>query len=274
MIDANKKTALGGPAWQLKDATIMIVDNEPINMEVIQIHLESAGYRKFITTNQPAQTVSLLRKEQPDLLLVALMMPEVTGLDILSAVHEDEHLKQISVIIVTSSTDTEIKHKALELGVADFLSRPVDASELLLRVRNTLMAKAYVNLEQPSSYGLLDGIENETASSSSENEKSSTNLVCQLPLDNPRIRALVERFRVRLNEQLHAMDAAREAKDFEELATLAHWLKGSGGTVGFSVFTDPARDLEQFAKKRNEREIDEAISTLHQIADRIILPGE
>ena len=65
------------------------------------------------------------------------------------------------------------------------------------------------------------------------------------------------------------MDACFESRSFDELASLAHWLKGAAGTVGFDVFTEPAKTLEQLAKERKENDIDAALETLRDLAERI-----
>ena len=127
----------------LKDAKIMIVDDEPINIEVVQAFLEEDEYRNFVTIEDSTKAMRLLEETRPDLLLLDLMMPEVSGFDILSAVRIHPKFKHLPVIILTASTDTESKLKALDLGATDFLAKPLDQSELGLRVRNTLAAKAY-----------------------------------------------------------------------------------------------------------------------------------
>jgi diguanylate cyclase (GGDEF)-like protein len=85
----------------------------------------------------------VLEETRPDLLLLDLLMPEISGFDILAAVRAHPKFKYLPVIILTASTDTQNKLKALDLGATDFLSKPLDQSELGLRVRNTLAAKAY-----------------------------------------------------------------------------------------------------------------------------------
>ena len=127
----------------LKDAKIMIVDDEPINIDVVQAFLEEEKYHNFVTVDDSTQAMKLLEETRPDLLLLDLMMPEVSGFDILSAVRAHPKFKHLPVIILTASTDTENKLKALDLGATDFLAKPLDQSELGLRVRNTLAAKAY-----------------------------------------------------------------------------------------------------------------------------------
>jgi diguanylate cyclase len=128
---------------KLNDAIIMIVDDEPINIEVVQIFLEELGYKNFVTVDDSTQAMKTLEENGPDLLLLDLTMPEVSGFDILSEVRAHPKYKYLPVIILTAATDTKSKLKALGLGATDFLSKPLDSSELGLRVRNTLAAKAY-----------------------------------------------------------------------------------------------------------------------------------
>ena len=89
---------------------------------------------------------------------------------------------------------------------------------------------------------------------------------------NGRLRPIIEKFVGRLAEKLEAMEASCEEGDFEELANLAHWLKGSAGTVGFDAFGEPAAALELLAKEGKETEIEASIQELRELADRVVLP--
>jgi len=130
---------------QLLNATIVMVDDEPITMEVVQAFLEDAGYRNFVLIEKSSEAMTALERQRPDLLLLDLIMPQVSGFDILKAVRAHPKLNHLPVIILTSSSDNQDKLLALDLGATDFLAKPVDPSELRLRVRNTLAAKAYMD---------------------------------------------------------------------------------------------------------------------------------
>lgn len=127
----------------LSEALIMMVDDEMLNIEMTQAFLTEAGYKQFVQTDQPEQAIAMMRREMPGVLLLDLSMPKVSGLDILASMREDPMLRHVPVIVLTSSTDPQVKLKALALGAMDFLSKPVDPSELGLRIRNTLAASAY-----------------------------------------------------------------------------------------------------------------------------------
>jgi len=83
------------------DALVMMVDDEPINLEVTQIYLEDAGYRRFVSTDDPTKTLDLLEIERPDVLLLDLMMPGMSGFDILLELRAKNILKDIPAIVLT-----------------------------------------------------------------------------------------------------------------------------------------------------------------------------
>ncbi len=145
-------------AEQADSPVVMMVDDEPLNIEVLQTFLEEAGYQEFISVTEPQQALTLLAERRPDVLLLDLVMPGMSGFEILERMRADETLRHIPVIVLTSSTDAETKLKALELGATDFLGKPTDPSELALRLRNTLSAKAY--RDRLANYDPVTGLPN------------------------------------------------------------------------------------------------------------------
>ncbi|NNC54390.1 MAG: diguanylate cyclase, partial [Pseudomonadales bacterium] len=136
----------------------MMVDDEPIMMELVETYLQEQGYENFIAVEHSTEAMAQIEKHGPDLLLLDLNMPEVNGFDILQAVRSSDFAKHMPVIVLTSSTDAESKLKALELGATDFLAKPVDSSELILRLRNMLTVKAYQ--DRLENYDELTGLPN------------------------------------------------------------------------------------------------------------------
>jgi EAL domain-containing protein (putative c-di-GMP-specific phosphodiesterase class I)/PleD family two-component response regulator len=127
----------------LLDAKVMMVDDEPLMTELIQAYLEDGGYDNFVVTNDPGEAMELLRREEPSVLLLDLMMPKISGFDLLEMIRGDRKLRYTPVIVLTAATGADAKLRALRLGVTDFLSKPVDESELVLRLRNTLAFHQY-----------------------------------------------------------------------------------------------------------------------------------
>ncbi|MCS7470721.1 response regulator [Stieleria sp. ICT_E10.1] len=126
-----------------KSGRVMIADDEPINIKLIQKYLRSSGYHDFVTTSESREVVDLVRSTRPDILVLDVVMPHVTGLDILETIRNTPDQSHLPVLIVTASTDEQTKIDALELGATDFLHKPVKPTELLPRVRNSLVLKAH-----------------------------------------------------------------------------------------------------------------------------------
>lgn len=125
------------------DALIMMIDDEPLVMDVLQTCLEEHGYRFFSKIEDSTQALAAIYQQRPDVVLLDLNMPQVDGFAILKELRENPATRFLSVIVLTSSNDSSTKLKALELGATDFLAKPVDRSELVLRLKNTLTVKAY-----------------------------------------------------------------------------------------------------------------------------------
>ena len=128
----------------LKQTRILIVDDEPFNVLVVKKFLHNSGYTNTLTLTDATKALELIRNEMPDIVLLDVMMPEVSGLDILRTMKATGgDVAQIPVVILTASPESHIKTQALELGATDFLSKPVESNELVLRVRNVLAAKLH-----------------------------------------------------------------------------------------------------------------------------------
>ena len=124
-------------------AKILIVDDESLNIDVVRGYLELDGYHNIETTEQAVHALPLLGTFRPDLVLLDIHMPVLSGLEILKAIRRDEVYCAIPVVILTASSTNDTKLEALEGGATDLLSKPVHRGELLARIRNVLTAKAY-----------------------------------------------------------------------------------------------------------------------------------
>jgi CheY-like chemotaxis protein len=250
--------------------TILMVDDEPTTLEVMEMFLRGAGYEQVIRTSDSREVVALMEEKRPDLLLLNLMMPHMDGVEVLKAVRGHEDLSDVPILIVTGSSDPAIKQRAVDHGATDFLGKPIDPSELALRVRNTLTASGRAFAQpapRPEAARRLLPKRRPVAA-------PGTPLVSRLTGDDARSRAIVEAFVGRLRDKLVAMEESIALRDFNELVNLAHWLKGAAGTVGFDEFTEPAQALQYLARERKLEPLESAIEELWGLADRIIVGAE
>jgi diguanylate cyclase len=125
------------------DTVVLMIDDEPMMTDVAQTYLEDAGYRQFVAVHDPMLALDAARRCRPGLILLDLRMPGMDGFDLLKAFRRDEALRYTPVIVLTAASDPTSKLRALELGATEFLSKPVDESELKIRVRNSLAFKVY-----------------------------------------------------------------------------------------------------------------------------------
>ncbi len=135
-----------GPVVRRRDTTgslVMIADDNELNVRVAQAHLTGAGYSRFLTVTEPIEILPTVYRDEPDILLLDLMMPGISGLEILAALRCDHRFAHWPILILTAATDGELKRAALEQGATDFLNKPISPEELVPRVRNALVAKYY-----------------------------------------------------------------------------------------------------------------------------------
>ncbi len=126
-----------------RDACVMIIDDESINIEIVKAYLEEEGFENLIATTQASQAMDMLREHRPDIVLLDIKMPEISGLELLRMMRSDRDMMMIPAIVLTAANDPQVKLQALRLGASDFLAKPVDPSELTLRLENVLAVKAY-----------------------------------------------------------------------------------------------------------------------------------
>lgn len=145
-----------------KTAKIMIVDDEPLNVMTFRQHLKMEGYERFVTTSDAREALHLLRSERPDVLLLDIRMPEISGLDILRVAGLDPVLQHIPVLILTAASDPATRKQALDLGASDFLQKPIDPNELLPRVRNAIVIKKHYDMASSEAARLEQQVERRT----------------------------------------------------------------------------------------------------------------
>ncbi len=118
--------------------TILVVDDHAINCEILAEILSAEGHL-VETAEGGNQALAKIRKQAPDLILLDMMMPEVSGEDVLRAVRGDETLKTIPIILITARASEEDRIFGLTLGADDYLAKPIIADEVRLRVHNLLL---------------------------------------------------------------------------------------------------------------------------------------
>ena len=126
----------------LKVPKILIVDDEERNIRLLKAMLLSEEYH-LTGVLSGKEALDSLDEINPDLILLDVMMPEIDGFEVCSLIKQDEKTRAIPVIIVTALDEKEHRIKALEAGADDFLNKPVDRTEMMIRVKSLLRIKVY-----------------------------------------------------------------------------------------------------------------------------------
>ena len=123
----------------LKKAKILIVDDQEANTCLLEQILQHGEYTNIKSTNDSRRVLPLYTEFRPDLILLDLLMPYLDGFEIMkqlkSRISEDTYLP---ILVLTADTASEVKQKALSMGAKDFLTKPFDVIEVLLRINNLI----------------------------------------------------------------------------------------------------------------------------------------
>jgi DNA-binding response OmpR family regulator/two-component sensor histidine kinase len=119
------------------NAKILIVDDEPKNIELLEALLEPEGYT-LIKASNGSEALSLLSNDVPDLMLLDIMMPGLSGFSVLEEIRNNESTRTIPVILLSALQDRENRLKGIDAGADDFISKPFDKAELISRIRTQI----------------------------------------------------------------------------------------------------------------------------------------
>ena len=121
---------------------ILIADDDPVLLKYLSTVLEKYDYQ-YTTATNGIEAIEKVKAYSPDLMLLDVMMPEMDGLEVCKKLKDDPRTRHIPIILITGSTDRELRIKGLSVGANDFLTKPIDRPELIARIRNLLRIKEF-----------------------------------------------------------------------------------------------------------------------------------
>jgi CheY-like chemotaxis protein len=147
---------------------VLVVDDNQQNRELLQAYLEDVDCRA-IPASDGHEALEILAKESPDLILLDVMMPKMSGFEVCRRIKNDPKTSDIPVIMVTALNEFGDIERGIDSGTDDFLSKPVNKLELLTRVKTMLKLKHLTDkLERTLAY--LNEIEKQTQMAKSESD--------------------------------------------------------------------------------------------------------
>ncbi len=141
---------------------VLIVDDERQNRQLLEVMLALEGF-VLLTAASGEEALAIVAQQPPDLVLLDIMMPAMDGYEVAIRIKEDPAGRNIPIVMVTALDDREAKMRGLNAGAEDFVTKPVDRAELVVRVRNLLRLKAYGDYHDQYSRMLEDDVASRTA---------------------------------------------------------------------------------------------------------------
>jgi CheY-like chemotaxis protein len=154
--------------FDILNANILVVDDQPANVQLLEQLLGNTGYTRVRSTMNPLEVAGLHAEHHYDLILLDLKMPGMDGFQVMEALKEDRQDKYLSVIVLTA--EPAHKLRALQAGAKDFISKPFDLVEVKTRIHNALEVRLlYKKLENYSK--LLEHAMQQSATETDEARK-------------------------------------------------------------------------------------------------------
>jgi CheY-like chemotaxis protein/HPt (histidine-containing phosphotransfer) domain-containing protein len=242
---------------------VLVVEDGDTNRKLIDLILRRAGL-EVVTAENGKLGVDAALGAPFDLILMDMQMPVMDGYSAARTIRE-RGLK-LPIIALTAHAMSGDEQKCRAAGCSGFMTKPIHA-DLLLQTAAAAIAEWQARSETVCQLaGAVEDVQSAPAAAASDTIHS------ELPTDDPDIRDIVAEFVDCLHAKLPAMQDAHTRGDLAELARLAHWLKGSGGSAGFPALTAPARQVEKLARDAECDSIEAALAELTEISARISKP--
>jgi len=250
--------------WQFNAGRVLVVDDGEENRELVSLVLEEAGLRVDEAENGQVG-LDKGRQGNYDVILMDIQMPVLDGYQATTALRKAG--VDTPIFALTANAMKGFEEKCLAAGCTGYLTKPVDI-DLLLDTLGELLGGERRRVEAAATHDSDDDV----GAASAFDAAVGPPIVSRLADSGPRFQATIAKFIMRLDDQLDEMEKCWERRDFNELASLAHRLKGSGGTIGFDDFTEPAKNLETLAKSGREDGVAATLEELRGLSRRLVNP--
>ncbi|GAB2191940.1 ATP-binding protein [Sessilibacter sp. MAH2] len=229
-------------SWHFYPATVLVVDDGDENRELLEIILKDVGLTVICAANG-LEALQQVKQHNPDLVLLDVQMPEMDGYTAVRKLRQMHWNRP--VIALTAHAMRGVEASCKQAGYTSYMSKPVAFDKLITILREFLPA-----IKESNSAPSLLPRPMATAIAPSQFPKpkiSASSAITSKLADDPRFRPIIERWLIRFDSQLEDLQTAIDQGDHNSVANIAHSIKGSAGTAGFSEFSIVADHLEKIA---------------------------
>jgi len=295
---ASKPTAAAKVQEKLPPGKILVVDDSEANRRLVCLYLQKAGVEVREAVNGK-EAVEMATGESFDVILMDMHMPIMDGFTATQALRSQGQTCEI--IALTADVMKDDERKCRDAGCSGFLTKPISRDRLTAALRVALsnvsgdrprqaatalrkakpqrktqaQSKPVAKPRKASSDSPSRPSAAVPPKTSPKTGESSDNspIECTLWFDDPEFIGIVEAFVTTLDQKVPEMRQATKDKRFDELVELAHWLKGSGGTIGFGAFTEPAAAMEAAAESKDLARVESNLLKVENLQSRIEIPS-
>lgn len=258
---------------KLPPCRILVADDVEANRKLIKLILAAAGAELELATNGQ-EAYEMVRDGDFDMVLMDMQMPVMDGFTAVRKLRSEGYSKPIYALTADAMKGSE--EACRKAGCSGFLTKPIDLDKVLHTVAEVIRE---VNPKRVRRV-VLDS-PNVTAPAATTNDApvaASSQLVApmtqSMELDLAALKEIARDYLPYLQEQIVELSNAWDRRDYEEVAKIAHSIKGSAGTFELDEFTEPAGKLQALANERNEQAMEAAIGDILELSENVDLDAE
>ena len=274
--------------WHFPPSRVLVVDDGDENRELLEVVLADVGL-EVETAVDGKDGLDKALAGSYDIILMDVQMPKMDGYTSVRLMRESGI--KIPVYALTAHAMKGAEEECLQAGYSGYMPKPIDIDLLLNHLAKELGGSAEENkqdskmLPRSTNEGSSDSTKDNLVPILSPEINNSVEPVAEpqasrLPIRSAlsdgtnKFQKLIDKFIVRLNQKQQEIHAVIEVEDYSELEDLAHWLKGSAGSIGFHDFTEPAAELEKAARLKDHHSIVEIMTGIDALIDAITVEPE
>ncbi len=260
--------------WQFNGQRVLVVDDGPENRELLNLLFTEYGLTVETCANG-LEGLEAVKADDYEVVLMDINMPVMDGYQAVKKMRKFGRTGPIVALTANAMKGDETP--IFEAGFSHYQTKPIDIDKLSALLGKLMNGQPVT--QQPKEYTQETSAHvasSEASTNVSTNVSTNANgppLGSTLAAQDPRFQSTVDDFVVRCRKRSTEFYKALNASDFAELASVAHWLKGSGGTVGFSEFIEPAAALEQAAKACDKTACEAHLAELAVLWQRLPVDG-
>jgi len=247
--------------YYFENTRVLVVDDAQENRDLLGLVLTELNIQ-FVEANNGQQALDRISDGSFDMVLMDVQMPVLDGFQAAAGMRARGY--ESPVIALTANAMKGFEKEIEASSYSHYMTKPIDLDKLIQLIASLVPGK----VTEKSDMEISRENSSSPESAISDADSAASKIYSELAAKKPEFMSISNAFLERLDGRLAELDSAVGDQQFEQIAEWAHWLKGSGGSVGFAVFSDPAKELEIVAKKHDLEAVIRHTEAIKKLAAR------